>query len=796
MNYSFSLAASFPNGLASDQLETEIENNILITPAIQHITTIGDDVDIYFDAVLSGGELIELQNTIALHLPIIYTPPLLLVDPTNDILNRHFQNGDRIRLNMQNPLEVHVSPISGIGQFSTIADAIAANNVSGAIFVIHPGVYVENNPITFPPLASITSIGTAGNTIIMPADLTKDCIIIQPWTKLRGFIISGSETPGQKCLGRGVYFNGGVGVGAYALINECVIKNFDTCIETSGAPTGAHALLLHRVQVAATTTSLARGLYAHTQGQIIGNSLVISGVPFPYVPVSIPFIEGVCSVHQGTKISMNITSMTTCTKAIALDNNGEVEITLLTSTNCDKSIYVGPNNTNSKIRAINFNMNNTNIYDLDIQATDAHVDLIGAQMNESKINNPNGVKVNAQFNGQNGGKKYQALTGDLRIGTVTEPTNVAIGEGRYNVDDFILFQNSNLEIGTWTDITISAQSELDASIPMFAGTSVGNCIYIGSNQIPRGIKISVTTAVLLGDISLADVASEYWNGVGWVPLYTMVNNANTPFYYTPDPFVNTAGKFQVRFGLHSGSTLAKKTLNGMEKYWCRWRIINNWSSNPEIEYIKIHTNSTEINKDGFLEYFGDARPISKLDWSIIMTEPANASPDSQDVYLSTQLGVGRVENKFKNNANDRVGLNEFLPTDLDISFPVKIKFSIVGDTATPGAAQLTARWNTSNAGSTVYLTALGAPGTSPGEKSSSTIINISAAQQVYRGEILVYLTNVNPNPVNGQPDLIWLTIGRDATGSNANDTYVGAVTIVQMGVYYIKWRDGGHITGY
>ena len=69
-------------------------------------------------------------------------------------------------------------------------------------------------------------------------------------------------------------------------------------------------------------------------------------------------------------------------------------------------------------------------------------------------------------------------------------------------------------------------------------------------------------------------------------------------------------------------------------------------------------------------------------------------------------------------------------------------------------------------------------------------------QTAYRGEIVINLPGVNPNPSTGQPDLIWLTIERDATGSNANDTYNGNVTVVQMGVYYIKWRDGGHVTGF
>ena len=108
-------------------------------------------------------------------------------------------------------------------------------------------------------------------------------------------------------------------------------------------------------------------------------------------------------------MSMNITSVYYCDQAVALDNGGEVEITLLTATGSDKAIRVGPNGSASKIRAVNFNMVGTNNYDLEVMSSDAQIDLMGAQMDESKINNPNKVKINAQFHGNKGGKKYQAI---------------------------------------------------------------------------------------------------------------------------------------------------------------------------------------------------------------------------------------------------------------------------------------------------------------------------------------------------------------------------------------------------
>jgi hypothetical protein len=796
----YSIAGDF-GGISPGQLfENEIKADGAIGTKYQYFSTEGDSVDIYFNPALTAGEQTILDGIVAGFTPDpVYTTPNMVIDQSDNILRRLLDDFSAVRISMQNPVEVHIAQNTGVGQYPSLKAALDAQSTQGSIYVIHPGVYVEDNsggPLILPPFSTLRAKGTAGNTILMPSDLTQDFLHIQPMCKISKFIISATETPGQKSTGRGIYFDGGVGLGQYALLSECIIKNFDTCIETSGAVTGAHALLIHRVQVAATTSGLTNGLYAHTQGQIISNSFVASGVPVPMSPVALPFTCAIKSEDPGTKVSVNITSVNYCTHSVVIDNDGEIEITLLTATGSDRAIFVGSTGTSSKIHAVNFNMKDTTTYDLEVLATDAHIDLVGAQMDESKISNPNKVKINAQFHGIKGGKKYQAITGDVRIGTVEEPTKLAVGEGRYNVDTFIVFQNDNGEVGTWTDISEAAKSENGSTGPMFAGLTAGNCIYIGAEQVPKGVKINVSTAVLAGDIGPLDAVSEYWDGSVWQPLRFMCNDSNSPFYFKTDMFVNTVGKYQIRFGIHGATTVAKKTLNGQEKYWIRWRIVNAWSSNPEIEYIKMHTNSTEINKDGFLEYFGDARPIDKLDWSIVMTEPANSSPDNQDVYLSDKLGVGRVENRFKDNTVDRIGLNEFLPTDLDTSFPVKIKFTIIGDNAGPGDVEFVARWNTSNNGDNIYRATASAPSTSTGEQSTSTIVNISAADTSYRGELVIDLQGVNPNPSDGNPDLIWLTVERDATGTNANDTYTGNVTVVQMGVYYIKWRDGGHITGY
>ena len=789
----YSLSTDFGGNFNSSQFQDEINASAGITPICLYINVTGDVIDVVFDSEVMGTELTTLDDLRAAHVPAtVYQIADLVNDPTTNTLLRRFDN-TLSGITTQDALEVHISKTPGIGQYSSIQDAVTSNSSEGTIYIVHPGTYTEQNPITLPDKSVLVALGSAANTIIMPLDLSKDLIVLGTWCKIHKFMLSGSATAGYKCIGRGIYFDGSAGVGAYALVEECIVKNFDTCVETTGGISGGNTLLLHRLQVSTDTAPITNGIYANSNGQIISNAFVAVGVPSPPYPIALPIAHAIHSADAGTKISMGINSIAYCTNTIYVDNDGEIEITLLTATGCDKSIYVGPNGTNSKLRATNFNMKNTITYDIDVEATDAQVNLLGAEFDESKIHNPNNVLINAQFHGTNNGRKYQAFVGDVRIGTVEQPSSLAVGEGRYNAESFLVFINTNLEVGTWTDVSAQARSLIDDGFNMFAGTAVGNCLYVGADSVPRGIGISIEVA---GIVNSGDIVTELWNGISWVEFSTMTTERYSPYYFVTDPYINTIGKYQVRFGVHGATSISKKILNGSEKYWMRFRIINAITLVPSIEYIKMHTNAAEINSDGFMEYFGDSRPVDRLSWEIALTEPANASPADQDIYLSSNLGVGRIQNKFKNSSVDRIGLNEFLPMDMDTSFPIKIQMTIVGNNATAGTVEFIARWNLSNEGDTIYLTAGSAPGTSTNEQSTSTTVNVSADQTSYTTEMTVNLSGANPNPSTGRPDLVWLTIERDATIGNMNDNYAGDISIVQVGVFYVKWRDGGHLLGY
>lgn len=67
-SYIYSITTDFPNGIRTDQLQSEI-NASGISQSSSRIDTDGDVVTIYFPSSLSGGDVTILNATIAAHIP-------------------------------------------------------------------------------------------------------------------------------------------------------------------------------------------------------------------------------------------------------------------------------------------------------------------------------------------------------------------------------------------------------------------------------------------------------------------------------------------------------------------------------------------------------------------------------------------------------------------------------------------------------------------------------------------------------------------------------------------------------
>ena len=789
--YSIQNIAHF-NGVVPNttQFEQEIIESSIST-TITRIDTVGDSVYIVFVSTISAGDKTTLDCLVSSHVPA--TPniyPDMYIKPGESFLRF---DKDAVTHNVYGKYSktVIISKETQ-GDYTTIKDAVTNNNTPGTIFMVYPGTYNENNPITLPANSELKAVGTAPQTIVKANNVNSDLFVLNGWCKVSRMIIEGANGSGS----RGVYFDGSVdGTGSYSLVSECIIKDCDIGLGTDNGP---DTLIVQSCQIisVATGSTLSKGVSCKAGGKfVVISGVTVYGIPSPPYPSAVPITDAYYCSGLGSKITLNNCGVHFCTNAATIDDDGEMEINLLGATYNSNGLKIGSTGYKSKLRANLLRIENSQDNDIDIASTEADITIFSSEIDSGKIKNPNSVRFASKYHGTESNTYFVTTSGDVRFGDKKDKTTLSIGQGKYDNEGIAVLSNDNLEIGTWTNNTVAAQSFKGSVFNLFSGTSTDNCMYIGRNDSVIGMKVNLVTATT-SFTSKVDIIYEYWNGSSWIEFKSMVNEASQPAYQKDDSFISYVEKLHIRFGIKSTTSFVDKTLDGITKNWVRIRVVNTLVSIPAVEYIKLHTNETKITSNGFIEHFGDSRSVKSLGWTIGNTEPSNASPLNQDVYLSDQLGVGRKENKFADGATDRLGLCVYLPLDVDNGFPVKLKFAIIGSSGTIGNVEFVARWNTSNVGSNIYRTTGAAPSSSLGEKLFSSIINITSADTEYRGELELDLNLVNPTPANGIPHLLWVTVERDATAGNSNDTYPGSISLLQMSPFYISWRNGGYMESF
>jgi len=784
MTETYSKSIDFGNKLDTVQLQSEIINDITITTTLLRIDVIDDLVNIIFQNTISTGEKITLDTLVNNHIPIIPDVQADLRVDSNDRIYKLDNDGDKEYQFHDYTNEVIVD-INGRGHYTSIKDAIDNNTSPGTIYRVMPGIYIENNPIILPSECFLDGFGTSKQATIVAANPNSDLLHIGLWSKVDSFFLVGAYGTGS----RAVYFDGS-GVNGYALVEECIIIDCNIGLESKGQP---GVMISNRTMITVDPTTgraPSKGIYCHSGGQFTGWSMAIQGNQTPYLPID----QGLTCEHANSKLSMSTSNVYLATNACVCDDNGELELNLLTARGNMHGLTIKPNGNSSKIRANSLNILDSITSDLNIESNDVDLSLFSAEIDESKIINPNNVKFSSRAYFSDNNKKYQVMAGDVRIGGRNQISTLCVGEGKYDDATLNVFSNDNLEDGNWIDNTNAAIESLN--FDLFQTVTADNCMYIGRDSPLVGCKLNITTKTI-SDVTKDDIVWEYWNGSAWTLMHTMNTMADTPFYYRELSVVSYQEKQHIRFNIPSNnSNMTLKTLNGSNLYWIRLRVVNTLPNIPTSQYVHTHVNETKFNSEGFIEHFGNARPVRRLPWTLGDTEPANSSPSNQDLYIADKLGVGLQENRFVNNTVDRLGMNIFLPQDIDTSFPIKLKFAIIGSSNTDGDVELVCRWNTTNSGSSVYYSTGSAPSTSIGEKSVNTIVNITNSNTEYRGELVIDLSRVNPCPENNTAQLLTMTVERDATGGNTNDTYPGDIAFYQLTPFYVAWRSGGYLESY
>jgi hypothetical protein len=420
-------------------------------------------------------------------------------------------------------------------------------------------------------------------------------------------------------------------------------------------------------------------------------------------------------------------------------------------------------------------------------------------MDINKVLNDSNNNINMTYYSKNLLDPGFNVVGELHVGHPLQPTESCFGGGDSYISTMSVQRNTNLAAGTWSVIT----SDLiigDTTVKVFSSDLTNNAIYIGGDLIYHGFKMGVKDG-LSSDGVLGRSSMQQWTGSSWQDITYMVTKADPPYWtYSKQLFSVSDSAIQVRYRNRSGWT--KNTLNGINKYWTRIILTSDLGQSPTINYAKLHPSRKEINKDGFVEYFGDARPFAILPFhfGLFSGTSSEINAGDQDLFLTKSIFMGGQTNSFSGTGNKDIttGAALPLPPDLDTSIPIKAQFVYTGDGLSAGNAVFGISLGGSFSGSQIYKTSGSAGVTNPTalETSIETIVPFTGSDTLLQNQFSVELdlSLARPNPQSDLGGFIWFATTRKL--SNVSDTYTGVVNMLGVRFQYTKWSEGGHLSGY
>lgn len=675
---------------------------------------------------------------------------------------------------------------------TTIAAAIAAASAltptaaAKVLIQVFPATYSEVNPLIVP-----------SNVVVSGAEIPT--VVVTPATSTGAAVFQLSASSGVfGIVARGASGAGGVGFNAPSAGNaqcqSCIAEDCETGYRGSGL--GTVLFVQNCLAQGTTTTTLATGFFC-TTGAVVGAAVASATGAFGGTPVSIGFH---CT-GAGSLMFMGTAQAQLCLRGFLSESGGLVRLTGGEIVACvTAGIEIGASATMEM-----YGVSVSSSVALDVNVTAATATFLGAgnKFRSDLVSFATGSSFTGVSVSQTPGDIAVVVRGELHVGTVDEPSESVFGGGDSHVQGMTVLRTS--DDVAFTDITSDVALPDDGNTAAaFNSTAAGERLYVGGSFAAfPGIRPIVTVAIVpAGGTAGSLLTWEFWNGSTWTEFDIMSTDASNPYV----PHARAAfdlGTFQFRFGPMTGWTTT--TVDGTPSFWVRVTIAGGGLSTvPTLDQIKLHTNRTEINGNGFVEFFGSARPKTRynFDWNNFVG--STSSPGNKDVFIEDAIGVGRTQNSFSSNGTRRVSMNMELPPELDTSFPMTLTVRYLGESGSSGNVRFVVRWgyaldladDPSPVGTTVSSVFTGtaaAPTTAPGRLGET--VNLAAIASGTSDRMLhdIYVLDVSPlvssrSTGSTLGDVMWISFER--TGNDAADTYPGVVNAIQLCIKYVKWNEG------
>jgi len=409
-----------------------------------------------------------------------------------------------------------------------------------------------------------------------------------------------------------------------------------------------------------------------------------------------------------------------------------------------------------------------------------------------------------------------SVRGELQVGTPDQPQESVFGAGDSTGQllDGVRFFYGEAANNTDPVANLTEQNDFNNQVNtnLFNGITADQCLLLASEKfLFSGFKINITTSSDLVDSS--NLLVEYWNGSVWAIADRMITLSNEPFLPIDYKNLFQLGNYQIRLGStrdpDSKNTRIDQvllTIGTVTAYWIRLRLVAALSIMPTTDLIKLHTNRTEINSTGYIEYFNDAQIRKAITIPIRLTESVNSTPQNENVYIGqdafgNELSIKGVDNSFRTGSNRFLSIPFEFPNDIDTSKGLTFELRFFGTSVTPGdvlfsigAGYIVDFEDDSGSLSDVSDNPIGlqAAGSldaydrlrtiNVGQKFLSVVFNLRIEP------ILSARDRSNGSSGSGLGDLLFIRFGR--LGGNAADTYNGNIVGISLRLIYTAYNNG------
>jgi hypothetical protein len=514
--------------------------------------------------------------------------------------------------------------------------------------MVYPGLYAEANPITLKSHTNLISVGNM-QTLVYATDPDANIFIGGDDTGIIGFALVGATN------GSAIYMNvEGTFTFQNITIDSC-LYGF-TCNNALSTVVG--------------TTVIASGTIDRFINCLAGsfNTALI------FVDNSVTVAKLISAIGQYS--SVIVTSLfaisTNIVDAISADDGAHIYVlnSLIAASN--NAIHIGSTGTSTQVDLYGVKISSSESYDLLVESSSGTINAQCVDISLDKLSIVSGAYINTA------GMDNEAFLET----TYRNMVNFAVG--RHDHGNTCSFGDGgsyiiNMVLKSYSD---SAYTSFGHGDDLFINTPATNsAIYIGTLHTAPYYGISYEMIEFI-DTTGGSIVWEYYDGgtSSWLSFNIMetVNQSSTS--NKGIAFTGVSGIiYTIRYdsdivtGVKESSTSAtgwaKTTIDSVNAYWIRIRVVTTIARSFVINSIRLKGNYSSIRRNGTRSYHGEAR--SKILIPAI-TSDASGTAGIGTISISSNISVSIREGTLAATTTDAVYFKSVLTEDMDTSSGIRI----------------------------------------------------------------------------------------------------------------------------